>query len=184
MNFKRLVHGCVEAKFCKKIFVGKLLTRSTRFACFCTAQTSIFHNISETFRQTFSHFSAKFCKIYRWSFRKFSLNFAQSLMKFCVGSQKWWNLVGISQIFSKMLKILNSVNFLARCTEFWQNFDRTLMWKVRMVRSLADRTFQLRYVRQAAEDTFLDLSGRGDPLALAALAKCRGERPLAAERSC
>ena len=26
--------------------------------------------------------------------------------------------------------------------EFWQNFDRILMWKVRMVRSVADRTFQ------------------------------------------
>ena len=38
-----------------------------------------------------------------------------------------------------------SLNFLAKCTEFWQNFDRTLMWKVRMVRSLADRTFQLRF---------------------------------------
>ena len=40
--------------------------------------------------------------------------------------------------------ILNFFNFLAKCTEFWQNFDRTLMWKVRMVRSLADRTCQLR----------------------------------------
>ena len=30
------------------------------------------------------------------------------------------------------------------CTEFWQNFDRTLMWKIRMVRSLADRAFRLR----------------------------------------
>ena len=28
--------------------------------------------------------------------------------------------------------------------EFWQNFDRILMWKVRMVRSVADRTFQPR----------------------------------------
>ena len=29
-------------------------------------------------------------------------------------------------------------------TEFWQNVNRTLMWKVRMARSLAVRTFQLR----------------------------------------
>ena len=41
-NFRGLVLCCIDAKFCKKIFVGKLLTRSTRFACFCTAQTSIF----------------------------------------------------------------------------------------------------------------------------------------------
>ena len=37
-----LVLFCIDAKICKKIFVGKLLTRSTRFTCFCTAQTSIF----------------------------------------------------------------------------------------------------------------------------------------------
>ena len=41
-NFIGLVLFCIDAKFCKKIFVGKLLTRSTRFTCFCTAQTSIF----------------------------------------------------------------------------------------------------------------------------------------------
>ena len=41
-NFTGLIPGCIDAKFCRKIFVGKLLTRSTRFTCFCTAQTSIF----------------------------------------------------------------------------------------------------------------------------------------------
>ena len=40
-NFIGLVLFCIDAKFCKKIFVGKLLTRSTRFTCFCTAQASI-----------------------------------------------------------------------------------------------------------------------------------------------
>ena len=43
-------------------------------------------NISENFRQTFSHFSAKFCKFLILNLRFFenvSLNFAQSLMKFC-----------------------------------------------------------------------------------------------------
>ena len=44
-NFTGLVLFCIDAKFCKKIFVGKLLTRSTRFTCFCTAQTSIFQQI-------------------------------------------------------------------------------------------------------------------------------------------
>ena len=41
-NFIRLVLCCIDATFCKKIFVRKLLTRSTRLTCFCTAQTSIF----------------------------------------------------------------------------------------------------------------------------------------------
>ena len=40
-NFERLVLGCVEANFCNWILVRKLLTRSTRFTYFCTAQTSI-----------------------------------------------------------------------------------------------------------------------------------------------
>ena len=39
-NFERLVLGCIAADFCKKILVGKLLTRSTRY--FCTAQISKF----------------------------------------------------------------------------------------------------------------------------------------------
>ena len=42
MNFERLVLGCIEAKICKQILVGKLLTRSTRFTYFCIAQTSTF----------------------------------------------------------------------------------------------------------------------------------------------
>ena len=41
-HFLGLVLGCIEADFCKQIFVGKLLTRSTRCTYFCTAQTSIF----------------------------------------------------------------------------------------------------------------------------------------------
>ena len=42
-------------------------------------------NISETFRQTFSYFSATFCKLYLKLpiFETFSLNFAQRLMKCC-----------------------------------------------------------------------------------------------------
>ena len=40
--FGGLVLFCTDAKFCKKIFVGKLLTRSTGVTCFSTAQTSIF----------------------------------------------------------------------------------------------------------------------------------------------
>ena len=42
-------------------------------------------NISEKNRQTFSHFSAKFCTIYSFKviFEEFSLNFAQSLMNIC-----------------------------------------------------------------------------------------------------
>ena len=43
-NFRGHVLFCIDAKFARKywIFVGKFLTRSARFTCFCTAQTSIF----------------------------------------------------------------------------------------------------------------------------------------------
>ena len=47
------------AKFCNKILVGKLLTRSTRFTCFCTAQTSIFPKF---FVKLFRIFWQKFAK--------------------------------------------------------------------------------------------------------------------------
>ena len=91
-------------------------------------------NISEIFRQTFSHFSAKCCKIYQLSKKNH-----------CILLRFWWNLSEFRKYFRKCWKILNVLNFLAECTEFWRNFYRTLMWKVRMVRSLADRTFQIRF---------------------------------------
>ena len=68
---------CIDAKFCKKIFVGKLLTRSTRFTCFCTAQTSIFQKI---FVKLFRIFWQNLQKFVIFEF--FSLIFAQILMKF------------------------------------------------------------------------------------------------------
>ena len=49
-NFRGLVLFCIDAKFFKKIFVGKLLKRSTRFTCFLHRSDL---NISESFRQTF-----------------------------------------------------------------------------------------------------------------------------------
>ena len=40
-----LVLFCTDAKFCKKIFIGRLSKRSTRFKCFSTTETSIFQQI-------------------------------------------------------------------------------------------------------------------------------------------
>ena len=59
-NFIGLVLFGIDAKFCKKIFVGKLLTRSTRFTCFCTAQTSIFQKKFVKRSLIFQHNFAKF----------------------------------------------------------------------------------------------------------------------------
>ena len=62
-------------------------------------------NISENVRQTFSHFSANVCRSNLW------------FSKIChwILLRIWWNFVGISQRFSKMLKndskILNFLNF-------------------------------------------------------------------------
>ena len=41
-EFSGLVFSCIATKFCKKILVGKLSARSTRFAYFCTAQILTF----------------------------------------------------------------------------------------------------------------------------------------------
>ena len=64
-------------KFCKKIFVGKLLTRSTRFTCSCTAQTLIFLKI---YVKNFRIFRQNFAKFVIFEF--FLVSFAQILMKF------------------------------------------------------------------------------------------------------
>ena len=124
-----LVLFCIDAKFCNKIFVGKLLTRSTRFTCFCTAQTSIFQQnfvkLLRILRQFFANFDH-----FHWIFLRF-----------------WWIFLGISPNVCRkcwtFLKFLDFWWILAKSSLFWENFDRTLIWKVRMVRSLADRTFQL-----------------------------------------
>ena len=80
-NFIRLVLFCIDAKFCKKIFVGKLLTRSTRFTCFCTAQTSNFQKI---FVKIFRIFWQKFAKFrYFWIlFTDFCSDFDEILSEF------------------------------------------------------------------------------------------------------
>ena len=80
-NFIGLVLFCIDAKFCKKIFIGKLLTRSTRFTCFCTAQTSIFQKI---FVKLFRIFRQNFAKFrYFWIlFTDFCSDFDEILSEF------------------------------------------------------------------------------------------------------
>ena len=56
--------------------------------------------------------------------------------------------------FFKFFKI-----FLAKIPEFWMNSDRTPIWIVRLVRSLADRTFQLRSIPKATVVPRLDTWG-------------------------
>ena len=45
MKIEWLVLGCIEADFLQEDTRWKALARSTRFTCFCTAQTSIFQQI-------------------------------------------------------------------------------------------------------------------------------------------
>ena len=83
-NFTGLVLFCIDAKFCKKICVGKLLTRSTRFTCFCTVHISIFQKCFVKLFRNFRHFFQKFV-----FFEFFSVIFAQILMKFIGMSPHW-----------------------------------------------------------------------------------------------
>ena len=57
-------------------------------------------------------------------------------------SRKCWTIA--------FLKFLNFWWILAKSPPFWEKYDRTLIWKVRMVRSLADRTFQLSQIPSRA----------------------------------
>ena len=77
-NFAGLALFCIDAKFCKKIFVGKLLTRSTRFTCFCAAQTSIFQQkiVEKGEREKSCYIFSKFCKHFGLLNSKFVIFFA------------------------------------------------------------------------------------------------------------
>ena len=50
------------------------------------------------------------------------------------------------KIMLKCFEFLNFLSFLAKISDYCRNFHRTLIAIVRSVRSVADRTFQLRYV--------------------------------------
>ena len=97
-NFIRLVLCCIDAKFCNEIFVGKLLTRSTRFTCFCTALTSIFQ---KKFVKLFSHFATNIASITH--FRKKSIEFCSEFDEILSEFRKYL-------IFSKMLKMPKNVD--------------------------------------------------------------------------
>ena len=47
--FSALSTPIFKSKYWGSIFVGKLLTRSTKFTCFCSVQTSIFHQTLSSF---------------------------------------------------------------------------------------------------------------------------------------
>ena len=110
--FRGRVLFCADAKFCRSIFVGNLLARSTRFTCMLFAPPR-----PQYFRQ--------FVKLFRISrqnlaklpiFEKNSLNFAQSfLMKFC---QNFTNISKLLKNHFKNDKILNFFNFLAKSNKF------------------------------------------------------------------
>ena len=102
---------CIDAKFYKKIFVGKLLTRSTRFTCFCTAHTSIFQ---KNFVKLFCIFRQILQKIIIFSF--FSVISAQILMKLC---RNFADILENVEIFN----FPNFLNFLAKIPEFCRNFS-------------------------------------------------------------
>ena len=129
-KFERLVLGCMDSYDSNQIVILQDFSRSTRFAILCTAQISKFH---QKFVKLFSNFCLNFCKIAITLFHRILHRF-------------WRKFIGIS--LNTLENVENFSNFrnfwkkLMYFPEFWQNFDRILMWKVRMVRSVADRTFQ------------------------------------------
>ena len=87
-NLRGLVLFSIDAKFCKKIVVGKLLTRSTIFTCFCTAQISIFQQnfvklvliCVQLFLQK-TLFSSNFTQILMKCSRNFTSIFSKQILK-------------------------------------------------------------------------------------------------------
>ena len=88
------------------------------------------------FGKRFRIFWQKFAKN-----RYFSFFFSLLFIDFCSDSDEI--LSELRRYFRKCWNFMNFLNFQAKIPEFSKNFDRTLIWKVRVVRSLADRTFQL-----------------------------------------
>ena len=82
-NFRGLVLGCIEAKFCKKICVGKLSPRSTQCTPLHRSQCSKFRS---KIAENFANFFVKFYQIFTGfspNFAKFSLDVGQNLPEFC-----------------------------------------------------------------------------------------------------
>ena len=104
-NFMGLVLFCIDAKFCKKVFVEKLLTRSTRLTCFCTARHSKFQpNLDKLFLHFYSFIP------------EISLNFSKKLSK---NGQKSIGIDRHSMEFQQFLrKIPNSVRFFSNFLRF------------------------------------------------------------------
>ena len=99
---KRSVLGCIKADFCKKLFVGKLLTRSIRFTCFCTAQTSIFQ---QKFVKTSGVFNVRHAK----KFAIFS-NFVATFADFANG------IVIFAPFPSRSTRVVTKVRTARRAT--------------------------------------------------------------------
>ena len=68
-NFRKLVIGCIEAKFCEKILVGKLSPKSTQCPPLHRSPVSIFSFLK----------IAKFCKLLQNN-HLIMLNFAEILL--------------------------------------------------------------------------------------------------------
>ena len=102
-NFLGLVLFCIDAKFCKKICVGKLVTRSTRFTCFCTAQTSIFQKFFvKNFRIVWQTFA---------KFRYFWILFNCFFLRF------WWKLFELTKYCRGLPK--NANKFKENLRKYW-----------------------------------------------------------------
>ena len=75
-KLNRLVLGCIEAKFCKQILVGKLSPRSTQCTPLHRSLISIFSlKIAEVFAEFFAEF---FCKNLQKEKAKFSAIFNEN----------------------------------------------------------------------------------------------------------
>ena len=110
-NFRRLVLGCIKAKFCVQIFMLLHFSRSTRLPHLCTARNSKSSQIFVKLFHSFAEISAKIM-----IFLQISSNFAQISMKISQNFDEQF------QKISWILKFLNIWWIMTKFPEMWQNF--------------------------------------------------------------
>ena len=114
------------------MFVGKLLTRSTRFTCFCTAQTSIFQKI---FVKLFRIFWQNLAKIRYFFilFTDFCSDFDEILSEFHEHAPNVKNFQQFSNLFSQIrLKKRHTSLLSGICREIRTKFHQKFAEKYKI----------------------------------------------------
>ena len=120
--------------FC--VFVGNLITRSTRFTCFCTGRTSkLQQKLVHNFVHNFAKFAvlvallvkSVFC-VCRFWWNVFGINFHENFKKIINSKYCWIKMLKISRIHVKFVKIFPSFMIFVRKSRYGQIWPLLPSW--------------------------------------------------------